>query len=307
MLLFVPRLARAMGATQVTHVFTAAYWSFLLVAGWTVILGRILNRPVIINYHSGEADDHLQRHPTMTHQVLKRSQRLVVPSKYLAGVFKKHGYPSLQVPNLIDLSRFKTSRRECPYVRFLCTRSFEPCYDIPTALRAFKLVSSYEPRARLTLVGGGSQTDLIRDLIAQLGLEERVEVVGAVSHSDMPSFYEAADIYLNPPLVDNQPLSVLEAIASGVFVISTDVGGVKDLIAHAKSGLLVPAQSPEAMAHAACRVIRDEKLFISATALARRVLSDHDPATVSRLWLQCYASVCRWGPGSAVEPDAQLS
>jgi phenylacetate-CoA ligase len=285
---FVPRLARAMWRSDVTHVFAAAYWAFVLVAGTATGLGRILRRPVIVNYHSGEADDHLRRHPKTTRWIIERARELVVPSQYLHRVFRKYGYSSIVIPNAVDVETFRCPRRESPFLRLLCTRNLEPCYDVGTAVRAFRIVADVEPRAVLTIVGSGSQTGQLHRLVHDLDLADRVRFAGAVPHQAIASFYGESDIYLNASLVDNQPLSVLEAMASGLVVISTAVGGVEDLIRDEVAGYLVAPRSPDAIASAAIRVMHNDGLFGRMTEAAGRTLQGHDPRAVVDQWLRCY-------------------
>ncbi len=302
MLWFVPRLIRAMRRSHVTHVFSAAYWAFVLVAGTATALGRLLRRPVIINYHSGEADDHLRRSPRTIRWILTGARELVVPSRYLRDVFRNYGYRSIVVPNAVDGERFPYRVRRGPFLRFLCTRNLEPCYDIATAVKAFRIVADAEPRAVLTIVGSGSQAGELHHLVHDLDLKDQVRFVGAVPHDAIASFYADGDIYLNPAIVDNQPLSVLEAMASGLVVISTAAGGVGDLLSDGAAGYLVPCGSPDSIAAAATRVMHDGALFTRLTEAARSTLRAHEPRTVVDQWLGCYRRTAS-SMGSPVSGD----
>jgi hypothetical protein len=262
-----------------------------MTAGVAVALGRLLRRPVIVNYHAGEAAEHLRRHPGIVRWVLRHAQRLVVPSAYLVEVFEGRGYATAKIPNAIDLDGFPPRPRRAPFLRFLCTRSLEPGYDIATAIRAFGLILSAEPRAVLTIVGGGSEAEALRRLVRELNLEDRVRLVGSVPHREIARFYRAADVYLNPAVIDNQPLSVLEAMAAGLFVVSTEVGDLRDLIGEGRGGVLVAPGSPAAMAAAAGRVIHDGPRFAAATEAARAALLEHAPTRVARRWVACYRDV----------------
>src|SRR5439155_14407261 len=116
-----------------------------------------------------------------------------------------------------------------------------------------------------------------------------------------------ADVYLNPALVDNQPLSVLEAMAAGLFVVSTEVGDVRHLIGDGRAGASVPAGSPAAMAAAASRVMHDPRRFDAATRAARAALAEHSPVQVSRRWVSCYRDALHASAGARVRrPGARL-
>jgi glycosyltransferase involved in cell wall biosynthesis len=94
----------------------------------------------------------------------------------------------------------------------------------------------------------------------ELGVADAVVFAGRVDNEHMPELYREADLALNPSLADNMPISILEALASGVPVVSTDVGGVPFLVEDGKTALLVPPRNPEQMAVAVLRVLRDESL-----------------------------------------------
>ena len=290
-LLYVPRLARAMRMANVTHVLAAAYWAFVLVAGPALLLGAILRRPVIVNYHSGEAADHLRRHPRIVRALLRSARALVVPSEFLQEVFQRNGYSCVRIPNAIPLEKFATELREGPYVRFLCTRSLEPIYDVATIIRAFARIADAEPSATLTVVGAGSQLPRLRRLTDELGLADRVTLTGAIAYSRIADHYRQSDIYLNASVVDNQPLSVLEAMASGMAVVTTGVGGIPDLLRGFGTGVIVPTRDPNAMAEAALKIVRDAGVFAEAERSRARLAATHEPSRVVDLWVSCYRTL----------------
>ncbi|NNG15473.1 MAG: glycosyltransferase family 4 protein [Gemmatimonadales bacterium] len=288
---YVALLARALARSQLAHVFTASYWSFVLSAAPAVILGRVLRTPVLINYHSGEAEDHLTRFRISSRLFLRWVSGIVVPSRYLVGVFHSRGYSTTRIPNAVAGVRFAWQARPQPRQRFLSTRNLEPTYDIPTVVRAFALIHARVPGATLTLVGSGSQAAEVGRLVQELELSDCVHLVGRVPHDEIEPYYRDADVFLNASVVDNQPLSLLEAMASGLCVVTTDVGGISDFIRDGHTGLLVPPQAPQALADAALRALRDPALFDRLVQAAREVILEHDVKVVVDKWRECYARV----------------
>ena len=114
-------------------------------------------------------------------------------------------------------------------------------------LRAFARIQARRPDATLTLVGSGSQDASLRALAAELQLRN-VTFAGRVPPSEIHRYYADADIYVQTPDIDNMPLSVLEAFASGLPVVSTNVGGVPAMLTDGVHGLLAPANDDEAIA-----------------------------------------------------------
>ena len=184
-----------------------------------------------------------------------RANAIIVPSGFLEAVFQKRGFSSSIVPNIIDLSRFSAgtntknlSKINSPHI--LVARNLELIYDNATALRAFSIVIKHFPSAQLTITGSGPERQTLENLVIELGLQDAVTFTGRVDNNDMAALYQSSDIMVNPSLADNMPISVLEALASGVPVVSTNVGGVPFLVVHDNTALLVPVQDPVAMADA---------------------------------------------------------
>ena len=106
------------------------------------------------------------------------------------------------------------------------------------------------PTAVLDVAGTGPDRDRLERLSGDLGLERSVRFLGQVENEAMPSLYRSADIALNPSLVDNMPISILEALASGVPVVSTNSGGIPAMVKAGEEAVLVSPRDPEAMASA---------------------------------------------------------
>ena len=95
--LYVPSLA-CLRHVDVVHVFSASYWSFLLAPVPAMLAARSFGKRVILNYHSGEADDHLTHWGPLVHPWLRLVDDIVVPSAYLQDVFARHGYRGARHP-----------------------------------------------------------------------------------------------------------------------------------------------------------------------------------------------------------------
>jgi glycosyltransferase involved in cell wall biosynthesis len=229
-------------------------------------VARALGKRVILNYHSGEADDHLRRWGIGVHPFLGLAHAIVVPSAYLRGVFSRHGRDVRVIPNVVDLARYAYRERLPLEPRLLSSRNLEPHYAVDNTLKAFALLRASHPRATLTVAGYGSQEVRLRRLAETLGLEG-VSFLGRVEPADMPGLYDRADLFLNSSVVDNQPVSILESLASGLPVISTPSGDIPSLVRHGQTGLLVKPGDPPAMAEAIRSLLGDGG---QAAAMAQR-------------------------------------
>ena len=176
--LYLPSLATVRQA-DVVHVFSASYWSFLLGPAPALLAARACGRPVVLHYHSGEAEDHLSHWGPLVHPWLRLADRIVVPSRYLGDVFGRHGYATREIPNVIDSATFSFRERRRLRPRLVSVRNLERHYGVDTILRAFALVRVRWPAASLTVAGQGSQAEPLRRLAADLG-DAGVRFVGRV-------------------------------------------------------------------------------------------------------------------------------
>jgi glycosyltransferase involved in cell wall biosynthesis len=285
--LYIPSLLR-LAAADVVHVFSASYWSFLLAPVPAMAVARALGKRVILNYHSGEADDHLARWGFLVHPWLRLAHEIVVPSEYLRGVFGLRGYRAHVIPNIVDTSRFLCRERVPLRPRLVSTRNFESHYALDNTLEALALLRERCPEATLTIAGYGGEERRLRRLADSLA-PGAIRFVGRVEPRDMPALLDAADVFVNSSVVDNQPVSVLEAFAAGLPVVSTPTGDIANMVRDGETGLLVPARDPAAMAKAVISLLEDPD---RAAAMARRAHDEVEKYSwphVSERWAAVYA------------------
>jgi glycosyltransferase involved in cell wall biosynthesis len=279
-----PGLRRA----DVVHVFSASYWSFLLAPAPAILAARCLGKRVVLNYRSGEADDHLARWGVLVHPWLRLVDEIVVPSEYLRAIFARHGYRTRVIPNVVDLGHFRYRERGAPEPRLVSTRNLEPYYRVDNTLEAFALVRARYPEATLTLAGFGREEHRLRRLAASLG-PEGIRFVGRVEPSAMPGLLDGADIFVNSSVVDNQPVSILEAFASGLPVVSTGTGDIASLVRDGETGLLVPRDDPAALAKAVTMLLEEPDRAAGMARRARREIETFTWSHVRELWAGVYA------------------
>lgn len=301
-LVYWPLLVRELRRADVVHVFSASYSSFLLSPLPAVIVAKLLRRPVILNYHSGEAPDHLRR-SALARRVMRSWVDLnVVPSAFLREVLASFGISARVVTNTIDPDRFAYRVREPLRPRLLSTRNLEPIYNVACVVRAFALVQARYPDAELTIVGTGSDEPALRALVEERALRN-VTFAGRVPPSDVHRYYAASDIYVQTPRIDNMPLSVLEAFASGLPVVSTGVGGVPAILADGVHGLLAPDDDEEAIAASVVELLKSPIYARQLAAAARESCSAYEWPAARNGWLAAYTEVAGSAAPLSVPPQ----
>ncbi len=261
---YIAQLWQVANHVQLFHVMANSGWSWHLFAAPVIWIGKLKGVPVIINYRGGEAGAFFDKSFFWVKPSLDRTTEIIVPSGFLQAVFSKRGYTTRIVPNIIDLSRFSPkegsdhSLLQKDVINILATRNLEPIYDNATVLRAFKLVKEKFSATHLIIAGSGFEEGFLKKLAKDLDIEDSVTFTGRIDNKDMPALYQNADIMVNGSLVDNMPISILEALACGTPIVSTNVGGIPQLVEHERTALLVGAKDHVAMADALCILISDK-------------------------------------------------
>lgn len=287
------RLWREASRVDLFHIMANSGWSWHLFAAPAVWIAFMRGVPSVVNYRGGEAEVFLLRSGPTVLKTLRRASVTVVPSPFLEQVFGRRGVACRVVPNIIDGDRFRPALESThPASRQLVVaRNLEPIYDLPTAMRAFALVRRDLPDARLAIAGSGPERERLEALARELGIDEAVDFCGRLDRDRMAQLYRSASVALNPSLVDNMPNSVLEAMASGVPVVSTNVGGVPCIVSDGVTGLLFPPGDHREMARLVRRVLEEPGL---ANGLREAALADVQRFTWPRVrqqWLDVYESV----------------
>ena len=287
--LYMQALWHGLRSADVAHIFSASYWSFLFAPVPAWLVARMRKKKVLLHYHSGEARDHLRRFRT-TRPILGRIDMLVVPSGYLANVFGEFGLKAEVIPNIVDLSQFRFRTRTPLRPHLVCTRGFHPYYRVDVVVQAFADVQKIFPDARLDLAGGGPMEKKIRDLVQKLKLSG-VKFLGVVSRAEIGKVYDEADIFVNASSLDNMPVSVLEAFASGTPIASTSPEGMNYLVDHGRTGLLSPPGDPAALAENILRLLQDAELSSRLAANAYEESSRYGWRAVREQWLGAYRTL----------------
>ena len=248
---------------------------------------RLIGKPYVLALHGGSLPEFGARWPRRVRRLLGSARAVTAPSDFMRVRMRAYRGDITLVRNAVDAGAFAFVARTAARPRLIWIRAFHAIYNPGLAVDVLAQVSRRFPEARLTMIGPDKRDGSLAAALARaraLGIASRVAVIGHVPHAAIAGHLAEADVFVNTTDVDNTPLSVLEAMATGLCVISTSVGGLPYLLEHERSALLVPPRDPVAMARAVERVLVDPELAERISRGARARADQHDWGEVLDQW-----------------------
>lgn len=302
-LIYVALLLWRVRKYDIIHIFCASYYSYSLCAIPALFITRLYGKKSIINYRSGEAEDHLQNWRTAV-ATLRWADEIAVPSGYLVDVFARYGLRARAIYNIVELDRFTFRERHPLRPIFLTSRLLEPLYNVPCVLRAFAIIQERYPDARLTIAADGWLRADLEALARELELRN-ADFIGFVPFEKMPALYDAADIYLSATSIDNMPSSLTESMACGLNVVTTDGGGaIPYIMTNEVTALIVDRDDHQALAAAALRLLDDNELALRLVRNAHESSKKFTWPYIRTEWLKLYREVVQT-KGSLLSVNSQ--
>ena len=248
-------------------------------------LGRLTGKRMILFLHGGNLPVFGPQHRRRVERVFRRADRILAPSGYLAATFRDWGYDVHIVPNVLDIDAYPYRERSAASPNLLWMRTFHEHYDPLMAVRVFAKVLERHPDARLTM-GGADQglLDATRAEAERCGVADRIDFAGYLRGDAKVAALDRCDIFLNTNVVDNMPVSVLEACASGLVPVATAVGGVPDLLQDGVDGILVDAGDVDAMTAAVLDLLDSPDRYARMSAECRKLAERCSWPQVRRCW-----------------------
>ncbi|MDA8194353.1 MAG: glycosyltransferase family 4 protein [Thermaerobacter sp.] len=209
-------------------------------------------RPLVLSAWGADVEVFPQRHPWLNARLLKwilaQADRITASSAYLAGVTQAYtDQPITVIPFGIDLARFTPRPPGTGVLRWMTNKALEPVYGLDLIVEAWAQV----PRTLAwtgRVLGEGSELARLQRLISRCGLADRIAFSGRVSTDALPDALAWADVGLYPSRRESFGVAPLEMMALGRAVVAHDVGGLSEVVAPGRSGILVTANDVQAWA-----------------------------------------------------------
>ncbi len=235
--------------------------------------------------HGGNLPARLKSHPKIGKRIFTNSKKNISPSLYLQDFFLKEGFDNtVYIPNSIDMLDYKFVERKSIEPNILWVRAFAKIYNPLLALTTLKSLLVTYPKATLTMVGP-KRDESYEECIAFAKAEQLpVTFTGKLSKQEWINIAQRHDLFLNTTDFDNMPVSLIEAMALGIPIISTNVGGIPYLIEHEQEGLLVNSNASSEMLNGIKSLIENPGLVSVLSQQGRKKAETFNWEIVKSKW-----------------------
>jgi L-malate glycosyltransferase len=250
-------------------------------------LCRVLNIKYIAKLHGGDLPNRLLKSPFYCDLIFKNAYKITAPSSYLLNAFKtKYGDNLIYIPNTIELKNYIFTNKVFASPKLLWVRSFSKIYNPKMAIKVFYELKKDFPMAELCMVGPDKE-NLVDDcklFAKKLNIE--VQFTGKLDKEEWINLSTKYNVFINTTHFDNTPVSVIEAMALGLPIVSTNVGGIPFLLKNNKNALLVSDNDVDGMVKAIKNLFHNQEETKKITSKARLIVEDFDWSKVKLNWFE---------------------
>lgn len=286
---------RGQYAVAQIDVFSGPAFAWAEAVAWTL---RRAHKPFVLTLHGGNLPQFAHRWPGRVRHLLEAAAVVTTPSRYLLEAMQSYRAELELLPNALDLEAYPFRLRQAVRPRLVWLRAFNAIYNPALVSRVIARLTGELPDVAATMIGpdkGDGSLAHTQQTAAELGVAERISYAGRVTKADVPGHLARGDIFLNTADIDNAPVSVVEAMACGLPVVSTNVGGIGHLLRDRVDALLVPPDAPAAMADAVRRLVDDPALAARLSAAGRDATMGRDWANLLPCWERLLSAVAERG------------
>lgn len=253
----------------------------------TGLLCRFFKLPYIPILHGGNLPNRLKTSKGLSNTLFRKALTNVAPSKYMMQQFQEAGFQNITyIPNAIEIENYFFKHRESITPKLLWVRSFSEIYNPLLALEVLEMLKKKGVDAFLCMVGPDKDGSMQRCKIMAEELKLPISFPGMLQKKEWIALSSDCDIFINTTNFDNMPVSVMEAMALGLIVVSTNVGGLPFLIKNEVDGILVPPNNPEAFVKAIDDLCANPIKAQEITKNARIKMEEFDWKKIKHSWIK---------------------
>ncbi len=251
-----------------------------------VIVGALFRKPLIVTVHGSDLRlavsgssflkrifvkvSHKARHIHSVSEIMKREiEQLGIPGEKIST------WPMGVDEGFLQSGRNRKEKSIGASMTVLSDRNLLPIYDVMSLVRAIPLVLREEPQVRFLIAGEGSGREDLEREVQDLNVYSSAQFLGRVPHIQMPDLLAQGDIYVSTSLSDGTSVSLLEALAAGLFPVVTDIPSNREWVIDGESGFLVPVGNERKLADRIIEAIRNAQLVGKARKMNQKIAEEN--------------------------------
>lgn len=249
-------------------------------------LCRIFKIRYIPILHGGNLEFRLKSFPRLSKLIFKNAYALASPSNFLIDIFSKYNYKNLKfIPNTIEIQHFNFNQnRSFEQINLFWLRSFSDIYNPTMAILVLEELKNRGYVTSLVMIGPDNDGSMQRTKDLAKAKNVDVNFTGKLDKEEIITLSRSCNVFINTTNFDNTPISVMEAMALGLPIVSTNVGGIPYLIKSGKEGLLVKPNDVQEMVDAILHLRENQELTNSLILNARKKVEQFDWKVVKLKW-----------------------
>ena len=246
---------------------------------------RFLNAKYICILRGGDLPNRLKKNSKLCKMVFANAYQNVAPSGYLKQAFESAGFTNvIHIPNSIEIEKYEFKQREITTPKLLWVRAFASIYNPIMAVKVLAELQKLYPNATLTMVGPDKDGSLETTKAFANAINIQVNFTGKLTKEDWWRLASKHDIFINTTHFDNTPVSVMEAMALGLPVVTTNVGGIPFLLSDNENALLVDDNDTKVMVESIQKLIENPEKAVFLANNARNFIEQMDWHVVKKQW-----------------------
>jgi glycosyltransferase involved in cell wall biosynthesis len=248
-------------------------------------IARLFKVKYIPILHGGDLPNRLKKSSFLCKLIFNNAYSNVAPSNYLLEKFKENGFKNvIFIPNSIQLKEYEFKNRIEIQPKLLWVRAFAKIYNPEMAVEVFKVLKEKYPKATLTMIGPDKDGSLRTTKKLAERLNVAVNFTGKLSKEQWIALSKEQDVFINTTHFDNTPVSILEAMALGLPVVTTNVGGIPYMLSNNDNALLINDNKHLEMVNAIEDLLNNFEKVKKITSSAKLLVNTMDWQVVKLKW-----------------------
>ncbi len=290
MVAFLKRFIRTLRGSRAVRFCLDSEVSILRQALPPLLISRFQGKRIIVHYKRNQLETDLEQYGWWLLPVLRLCDRVVVSSRFAAELLSRYGVTTVVILPAVDHDLLERRLVSQVQPKVIVARSLQSRNNVACIIEAMARVKQKYPRAELIICGDGPRRVYLQQLARSLK-QNGVTFIGRVDGRELARCLDEADLYVNASSIDGLPESLIQALAAGLPVVTTDAGGIGEVVTDGENGLIVKSHDPAGLAECIIHLVESSALVERLSRAAPRSVTDCSQSVIEKKWRELYESL----------------